>query len=127
MTTQINAVEPGGGSPPQVNNPNGTLNQDTFLQVLVAQLKAQNPLSPASSSEYLGELVSLTEVEQITNLANAGQLSGAVSLIGHTVAYKSGNETATGSVEKVQVTNEGVTLTVSGHAGVPENELTEVS
>jgi len=123
---QIGGLE-GPSTAPQVENPNGALGQETFLKVMVAQLKAQNPLSPANSGEYLGELVSLTELEQITNLANAGQLSGAVGLIGHTVTYTAGAEKHTGTVEKVQASNAGVTVTVSGQGGVALNQLTEIS
>jgi|SRR5579875_38331 len=127
MIEQVSERSTGATQPAQVTNPNGTLNQETFLQVLVAQLKAQNPLAPASSSEYLGELISLTELEQITDLANAGQLSGATGLLGHTVTYNDGKESVRGTVEKVEMGSSGVTLTVSGRSGVPENELTEIS
>ena len=68
-------------------NPNGVLGQNDFLKLMIAQLQAQNPLEPGNSNEYLNELAQFTQVEQMTNLANANELSGAVQLIGHTVSY----------------------------------------
>ncbi len=56
---------------------------------MVAQLQAQNPLEPGNSNEFVNELAQLTQVEQTTNLANASELSSAVQLIGHKVAYNS--------------------------------------
>ncbi len=43
---------------------------------MIAQLQAQDPLQPANTNEYLSELAQFTQVEQITNLANASELSG---------------------------------------------------
>ncbi len=69
------------------SNPNSILGQNDFLKLMVAQLQAQNPLEPGNSNEFVNELAQLTQIEQTTNLANASELSGAVQLIGRTVAY----------------------------------------
>ena len=63
------------------------LGQNDFLKLMIAQLQAQDPLQPANTNEYVTELAQFTQVEQITNLANANELSGAVQLIGRTVSY----------------------------------------
>ncbi len=70
-------------------------NFDTFLQLLTAQLKNQNPLEPLDSNEFTAQLVQFTSVEQAlkTNeFLEAMMLSGqnannaqAVSYIGKTV------------------------------------------
>jgi flagellar basal-body rod modification protein FlgD len=108
-------------------NPGGQLGQDDFLKLMIAQLQSQNPLQPASNTEYLSQLATFTQLEQMTNLANAGELSGGVQLIGHKVTYTDGKgATQTGTVESVQTTSSGTTLTVSGTAGVAESNLTEI-
>jgi flagellar basal-body rod modification protein FlgD len=108
-------------------NPNGILGQNDFLKLMVAQLQAQNPLEPGNSNEFINELAQFTQVEQITNLANANELSNAVGLIGHKVTYNNASgELATGTVQSVQSDASGTTVTVEGVAGVKLSAVTEV-
>jgi flagellar basal-body rod modification protein FlgD len=107
-------------------NPNGVLGQNDFLKLMIAQLQAQNPLEPGNSNEYLSELAQFTQVEQTTNLANAGELSGAVQLIGHQVTYAGASGAITGKVESVQSSASGTTVTVEGVSGVKLASITEV-
>src|ERR1700743_1768367 len=83
------AAAAGAQSEPAVSNPNGTLGQNDFLKLMIAQLQAQDPLNPGNTNEFVSELAQMTQVEQTTNLANASELSGAVQLIGRTVNYNS--------------------------------------
>jgi len=108
-------------------NPNGVLGQNDFLKLMVAQLQAQNPLEPGNSNEYLNEVAQFTQVEQITNLANSSEMTGAVQLIGHKVTYNgtSGAPT-TGTVQSVQSDASGTTVTVEGVPGVKLSSITEV-
>jgi flagellar basal-body rod modification protein FlgD len=115
-----------GASP---ENPKGILGQNDFLKLMIAQLQAQNPLEPSNGNEYVTELAQFTQLEQTTNLATASELSSAVQLIGHTVAYgdPATGETATGKVESVQSGTSGPTLTVEGVPGVKVSSVTEVN
>jgi flagellar basal-body rod modification protein FlgD len=117
--------------------PGGALNETDFLKLMMTQLKNQDPLDPSSSdpTQYMTELAQLTSVEQETNTAQStSQLTSeqnaasALALIGHTVTYtdSSGN-TDTGTVQKVDFTASGPTLTVGGTAGVDPGSVTEVS
>ena len=66
----------------------------------------------------MGELAQFTQVEQITNLASANELSSAVSLIGRTVVYyDASGASETGNVQSVQSSASGTTVTVEGVAG----------
>lgn len=109
-------------------NPEGKLEQDDFLKLMVAQLQDQNPLQPeGNSNEYLSELSTFTEVEQITSLAGTSEISGAVQLIGHEVTYTNAEgELRQGNVESVQTTTKGATLTVDGVSGIDELSVSEV-
>lgn len=40
------------------------VNQDTFLRLLVAQLKNQDPLNPADGAQFVAQLAQLTQLEQ---------------------------------------------------------------
>ncbi|HYM55307.1 MAG TPA: flagellar hook capping FlgD N-terminal domain-containing protein [Solirubrobacteraceae bacterium] len=128
--TATASAAPAAGAPAAsaaVSNPKGILGQNDFLKLMIAQLQAQNPLQPANTNEYVTELAQFTQVEQVTNLANASELSGAVQLIGRTVSYtNSSGVTATGKVQSVQSTSSGTTVTVEGVPGVKLTSVTEV-
>jgi flagellar basal-body rod modification protein FlgD len=50
-------------------------NESTFLKLLVAQLKNQDPLSPTDSTQFLGQLAQFSSLEQLTNInQNVGTL-----------------------------------------------------
>jgi flagellar basal-body rod modification protein FlgD len=116
---------PAAGAAPE--NPNGVLGQNDFLKLMIAQLQAQNPLEPGNSNEYLNEIAQFTQVEQMTNLANASELSGAVQMIGRTVSYSGASGvSATGIVQSVQSSASGTTVTVEGVPGVALSAITEV-
>ena len=116
-----------GQSSSGVSNPKGTLGQNDFLKLMIAQLQAQNPMDPANTNEFMGELAQFTQVEQLTNLAQANELSSAVSLIGRTVVYSSSNGTrGTGQVTSAQSTASGTTVTVEGVDGIALTAITEV-
>ena len=70
------------------------MGKDTFLKLLVAQLKYQNPLSPTDGTEFMAQTAQFTVVEKLDELAkqNAELLSsnralGASGLIGKEVVY----------------------------------------
>jgi len=49
----------------------GNLGKDAFLQILISQLKYQDPMSPMDSTEMLSQLSQLTQVELLTNLTSS--------------------------------------------------------
>jgi flagellar basal-body rod modification protein FlgD len=113
------------------------ISQNEFLQLLMTELKNQNPMSPNSSDpmSFVTELAQFTSLEQQTNtaqsasqIASAQGTSAAVALIGHTVTYtdSSGN-TGTGTVQSVSITSSGPTLTINGTAGLNPSDVTQVS
>ncbi len=64
--------------------------QDTFLKLLVAQLKYQDPSNPADSTQFLAQTAQFTQVEKLGEIADmlaAQQLIGASALVGRTVTY----------------------------------------
>ena len=113
------------------------LGKDQFLQLMMAELQNQNPMSPNSSdpTQYVTELAQFTSLEQQTNTAqstaqsaSANQASQALALLGHTVSYidPAGNS-GTGVVQKVDFTTSGPTLTVNGETGIAPSGVSEVS
>lgn len=43
-------------------------NKQTFLTLLVAQIKNQNPLNPADGTEFLSQLAQFSELEQLISI-----------------------------------------------------------
>ena len=124
------------GAATEPTNPGAELGKNAFLQLMVAQLKAQNPLEPSNGTEYVSELAQFSQLEQTTNLAetsshaaSAQQVAQAVGLIGHTVSYidPSTGATTQGTVQSVEVSSSGATLTVEGTSGIEPSSITEVS
>ena len=61
---------------------NNDLGKEAFLQLLVAQMKYQDPLDPQDNSEYVAELANFSALEQMTNVSsNLEKLSEVVNNI----------------------------------------------
>lgn len=103
----------------QVNN---QLDKDAFLQLLVAQLKNQDPMSPQDSNQFINQMVQFTTLEQLTNmnqqleaLVRAAELTEGAALVGHQVSLAGEEGTIIqGTVEKVSLTGNKVYLYVDG-------------
>lgn len=114
------------------------INQTQFLQMLMAELQNQNPMNPNSSDpmSFVTELAQFTSVEQETNtaeststIASGQNTASAVSLLGYNVNYTdpTTGATDTGTVQSVDITSSGPTLTINGTSGISPTSVTEVS
>ena len=54
---------------PSVPNIDGLANENTFLQLLVAQIKNQDPLNPADGVQFLTQLAQFTQLEQTLSMS----------------------------------------------------------
>ena len=98
---------------------NSTVDKDQFLQLLVAQMKYQDPLEPTSNTEYISQYATFSELEQMQNMSASLELARASSLVGQTVVMKvvdaAGKETITqGNVEYVVYENNKAFLSING-------------
>lgn len=98
---------------------NSTVDKDQFLQLLVAQMKYQDPLEPTSNTEYISQYATFSELEQMQNMSASLELARASSLVGQTVVVKvtdsSGNTTTTqGNVDYVVYENNKAYLSING-------------
>jgi flagellar basal-body rod modification protein FlgD len=98
------------------------MDKDTFLQLLVAQLRYQDPMNPTDSSQFLAQSAQFTALEKMEDVAKqtaqavAAQMAfGASSLVGRTVTYTDADgKSVTGSVDAVQFKADGPVLDVAG-------------
>lgn len=56
-------------TPPASTNPTDKLtNETTFLNLLVTQIQNQDPLNPADSTQFVGQLVQFSQLEQLLGI-----------------------------------------------------------
>jgi flagellar basal-body rod modification protein FlgD len=53
---------------PAPATPSSTLTGDSFMTLLVAQLKAQDPTSPMDPTQFVGQLVQFNSLQQLINI-----------------------------------------------------------
>ena len=82
--------------------------KDAFMQILVAQMKYQDPMEPTSNTEYINQYATFTQVEQLSNMANAMSLSRASEMVGKMVVVSQTNPD-TGKTTEVEGTVDFVT------------------
>lgn len=56
-------------NPPASAPANPTVSKNMFLQLLVAQIKNQDPLNPADSVQFLTQLAQFTQLEQSLSMS----------------------------------------------------------
>jgi flagellar basal-body rod modification protein FlgD len=106
--------------------PPGQANQlgsQDFLQLLVLQLKNQDPLSPMDGGQFVSQMAQLSSLEatnqlssQLGELAASEQQFGAVVLIGHEVEYDNGaGRTVHGKVSGLRLGSSSPVLRIDDH------------
>ena len=142
MTTSIAhpaATATGGINASTASGNVKALSSTDFLTLMTAQLKNQDPLSPADSNQFLSQLAQLSTVSGIsqmnstmsnlsTSLLSAQALSSA-SLVGHgvlapgdTANYTTGQQL--GGAVQVPAGASSVTLTISDASGAVVRHIT---
>src|SRR3954451_9662215 len=113
-----------------VGSSKSVADQDTFLKLLVAQLKYQDPSNPADSTQFLAQTAQFTQVEklgQIADMMQAQQLIGASALVGRTVTYQDANGASqTGVVTTVKLNGDSEPTLMVGNTDVQLSKVTEV-
>lgn len=91
---------------------------DSFLKLLVAQMKNQDPTNPMDSTQYVAQLASFSQVEQSVNmnakldsLLQSSALAQANSLIGRTVT--NADDTLSGKVVSVKLGTNSITAVLA--------------
>ena len=111
------------------------MGKDTFLKLLVAQMKYQDPGSPADTNQLMSQTATFSQVEKLEELTkqNASLLalqrsSSAGALVGQTVTYTDDNGAAkTGVVSSVRLgTDKTEAVATVGGLSVPMGRITEV-
>ena len=59
------------------SNVDGLANENTFLQLLVAQIKNQDPTNPTDSVQFLSQLAQFSQLEQLIGIRQELQTPGS--------------------------------------------------
>lgn len=105
----------------QKNMGSTELGQDAFLQLLMVQLKNQDPMNPMSNQDFIAQQAQFTQVTELqklnSTLTASNSLLQASSLIGKEVTLIDPNDTSnriTGIVEGAIYTGQEAGITING-------------
>lgn len=96
------------------------MDKDAFLQLLVAQMKYQDPMEPTDNTQYVAQLAQFSSLEAMNNMGDTINLQSATSLVGKVVTVATMNDTTgvvtelTGTVDSVTRSGTKVYLMVDG-------------
>ena len=104
--------------------------KDTFLKLLVAQLKYQDPSNPADSTQFLAQTAQFTQVEKLGDIADllkSQRLVGASGLVGHSVTYMDENGAhQSGVISSAKLNGDSEPTLRIGNTDVPLSKVMEV-
>jgi flagellar basal-body rod modification protein FlgD len=114
--------------------PNQQMNAQMFLNLLITQLKTQDPDSPMDSDSMITQTSQLASMQALQTLSDTGtsnfslqERESASQLIGLTASYLDGNgDTQTGVVTGASFTGTTPTVTIGG-VSVDLSTLTAVT
>ncbi len=114
----------GAANNAQAAQKGSTVDYQSFLKLLVAQMKNQDPTAPMDSTDYVAQLATFSQVEQtvqtnskLDQILQAQTLSQASSLIGRTVTSHDGS--VTGTVGSVKLYSDGIIAVLDNGQEVP--------
>ena len=103
-----------------VKKDGSTMDKEAFLDLLVAQMKYQDPLEPTSNTEFVSQYAQFSALEQMQNMSATLELSRASTLVGQTVSVNttdSNGRTTTiqGMVDYVVYENNKAYVSIEGN------------
>ena len=138
MTTPISSATgaaPTAAAGAAAPKPGGALGKDAFMQLLVAQMRYQNPMSPVDGQQYMAQLAQFAQVEKLEAIvksqADAALWQKAVagqSMLGQQVTGTGPAGTPiTGTVTSVTLTDAGPRLQLQDGVTLGVDDVKSVS
>ena len=106
----------------------GELGKDDFLNLLVTQLRYQDPLAPTENTEFIGQMAQFSALEQMQNLNTSFTATKAYTLIGKSVTANITGEITVygGDVSSIKLSDGKYFAIVSG-VEVPIDDIVDVT
>ncbi len=98
----------------------GSLDKTAFLQLLVAQMKYQDPLNPSTDTQFVQQYATFAQLEQMQNLNKTTSNNQAFGLVGMEVEISTTDSagksvTSSGRVDYVTMSNGEAKVSVNGN------------
>jgi len=109
----------------------GELGKEDFLNLLVTQLKHQDPLNPIEDKEFIAQMAQFSSLEQMFNLNSNISSMKAFNLIGKKATAEIVDDatgvlkTITGEVEKVKL-NGSKSYIIINDIDIPVDKITDI-
>jgi flagellar basal-body rod modification protein FlgD len=101
-----------------------TVDYQSFLRLLVAQMKNQDPTSPMEATDYVAQLASFSQVEQSVQINNkldsilqASTFAQAGGLIGKHITSADGE--VAGTIREVRLYSDGILAVLDSGEEIP--------
>lgn len=96
------------------------LGKEAFLQLLVCQMKNQDPLNPSTDTQYVAQLAQFSQLEQLQNLSSTSEQSQAFALVGKNVTITSEDSNGSkyeieGKVDYIIKSSSALKLSINGN------------
>lgn len=111
----------------QAKEIDNSVDKEFFLEMLVTQMKYQDPLSPVDNNEFIAQTAQFTLVEEMQTMKNEFAQNKAIDLIGKYVEGRIKNpitnqmELTGGIVDSVSISEGKATLNIGDLKIKPEN------
>lgn len=97
-----------------------SMGKDQFLQILVAEMQYQDPLEPSSNTEWVSQMATFSQIEELQNMSGSiekGQVQDLVGKIVILATTGTDGETnyVSGKVDSVEIKEDGTYLSVNGY------------
>lgn len=97
-----------------------TMGKDQFLQILVAEMQYQDPLEPTSNTEWVSQMATFSQIEELQNMSESMQTGQAQNLVGKYVIMATTDSTGetkyvSGKVQTVEIREDGTYLSLGGY------------
>lgn len=112
------------------NRETGELGKDDFLNLLVTQLRYQDPLNPTEDKEFIGQMAQFSSLEQMQNMNSSFSSVKAFNLIGKSVTAtitdeKNNTKTVEGEVTSVKMKSGEAFVVIKGQ-DISIDKITDV-
>ncbi|TGQ71210.1 flagellar hook assembly protein FlgD [Mesorhizobium sp. M00.F.Ca.ET.186.01.1.1] len=113
MTVDMTTTIPVGANSTTTPTSKTAVDYQSFLKLLIAEMKNQDPTKPMDSTQYVAQLATFSQVEQsvqtntkLDQIMQSSALSQADALIGRSITSADGK--TTGTVASVRLASSGL-------------------
>ncbi|MBZ9740117.1 MULTISPECIES: flagellar hook assembly protein FlgD [unclassified Mesorhizobium] len=124
MTVDMTTTIPAGTNQTTTQTAKTAVDYNSFLKLLIAEMKNQDPTKPMDSTQYVAQLATFSQVEQsvqtntkLDQIMQSSALSQADALIGRNITSADGK--TTGTVASVTLGSNGLIAVLQDGTTVP--------